>query len=227
MRANVRPFYIPVAIGGIFLAAALWVYSSGESGVEWTFDYSTGESSTQQYSTYAWGTIITLLLIGIALLLVGAWLQKTRVDWPPAIRRALAGVNLQPQRGPGMTALRSRLLIAGPVPAQQLHQRLLDGFMAAPEPRQDAAVYLLESVPGRVRVAFGIAEAAPLWQVEAAVSQIGPDRSTAMVTVTDSRHEGQGLVAGEVLDAMFDHLARSVPRAAPGMTVTRGTADAV
>lgn len=224
LRKYAKPFQVLGVVGVIVLIPAAVLYAVGESGFEYGFDPAKGGGYFERYSTYNWGAIITLLVIGMVLLGVSAVLQRWKADWPEGFYRAAESIVPSPTRAPGVRAQRSRLLLSGPVPARRLHQQLLDGFMAAPEPRRDAAVYLLESVPGRVRVGFGVAGSDPLWQVEAHIDQAGPDRSTAIVSVTDARAEGQGLLAGEVLDAMFDHLEQVIPRVAPAVTVIRGAA---
>ncbi|MDN5757689.1 MAG: hypothetical protein L0H59_04025, partial [Tomitella sp.] len=179
------------------------------------------------YSTYNWPAIIVFGIIGFALAGLTGWLKREGVGWPASWQRAFADLRLAPSSAAGTRARASRLMFAGPVSAQTMHGTLLEAIAPDPGPGRDPRVYLVESVQGQVTVAFGCIGRPPLWDAQARITAIGPQQSSAELTVGATTPAGpsphrDGAIGGEVLDAMFSHVEVTVAQRQPMIAVNRG-----
>lgn len=221
MRINFRPYYVTGALSVLCVIVFTVVLAAGEHGTVTTV--SINGMSTERYFDYNWPSLIVFGVLGFGGIDLTRRLKRSEVGWPESWQRAFAGLHLAPAPAPGVRALSCRLMFAGPVPAQEMHGALLEAIAPDREPGGIPRVHLLASVEGRLAVAYGDAGRPPLWIVAARVSASGPSHSNAVMAVERSTPAGPGPAGGQALDAMFEHVARTVPHQHPAIAVNRAT----
>ncbi|WP_182345915.1 hypothetical protein [Tomitella gaofuii] len=224
MRFNFRPYYLVGALSTVFMIVFITFAATGESGTEYTWSFD-GESSTESYSTYNVPAMVIFGILGFGGFALTGWMKRHDFDWPKSWQKALSGLRMSPSRAAGMRSLAARVMFAGPLPAQELHGALLHAIAPDPKSGPTPRVYLLESVPGHVAVAFGQSGQPPLWTADLRITASGEGHASAVMVAEPAASSipgnRGGIVGGEVLDAMFDHVESIVPQRNPLVAVNR------
>lgn len=218
MSFNIRPYYLTGLLSVICFFVFIVYWATGYDEV----NLYTGETT----SHYKWGAIIVFGLLGFVFAGITTTLKRYDVPWPPFVRKLLGQARLGPSMAPGTEAATHTLMFAGGVPAQLLHEAVLDALAADASPGPHPRVYLVENVEGRISVAFGTAGQPPLWDVSVSINAVGPHQSNATLAVGRTSPVGPGaragMVGGAALDAMFRHVEATVPQRSPAVSVTHG-----
>lgn len=216
MRAS-KPGAIVQFAGAIFLVIAYIVYASGESGIEISYGYSGVDSQT--YDTTNWGGVIAFAVLGLAIMGVGEWMRRSGVGWPAnlAARLGLTGQGGQGGQGgrfaaaaPGNSAVHTTLAVSSHLPAQSLHQALVDALAPAVEPPADPGLYVLGDQPGLIELGYGTAGHAPAFTARVAVNAAATGSTARLGFPTSTPAGANPIYDGYVFGAEMDGLLAQV-----------------
>lgn len=220
-----KPHHAVAAVAAIFMLIGFLIYNGGESGIETTYHYDTGQVDTDTYSTYNWTGIIICVVLALGIGGLSELMKRRGISWPDSFEGFVGPRNpAQSFAGaaPGNIAAHTALTVSSHVPPQTLHQALLDTLDPAPIPMSTPAAYLLESRPGLIVIGYGVVSAAPAFTAEVTIMD-SPTGSQARLRFPTASAAGpnpvyDGFLFGAQMDGMLAHVEAAMGQRQIGAT---------
>lgn len=131
-------------------------------------------------------------------------------------------VPLSPSHPPSPPPPPAVLHVTAQVPPHELHDAVVSLIGARPTPSgPEPVIYQLENRPGLIQVAFGELARAPLFILDVRVTASATESAAefAVTASTSAQPPAMGIVGGEVVDGLFDHVRRNLPLRCPSAIV--------